>query len=249
MNPKVTIITTVLNEAKNLEETIHTVLMQDYSNKEYIIIDGGSTDGSIEIVNKYKKEIAFFESKKDSGISEAFNKGILNSTGDYIIFQGSGDGFLNKNSLSKLMENVNPEIDMIISGRIARVSRTGKILYFSPNINKLNKISLIFKMPLPHQGMCMHKFLFEKYGYFDQNLKYSMDYDFLLRIYQYNLNIKFCNEVISKWVEGGIGFLQIKKVHDEYDFIKKKNKIAHPLILFLVRKIISFKYNFRILMS
>ena len=90
-NPKISIITVVLNSEKFLEETIKSVLDQNYNNLEYIIIDGGSTDKSLDIVEKYKKKISFFLSEKDNGIYDAFNKGLARATGDIIGIVNSDD--------------------------------------------------------------------------------------------------------------------------------------------------------------
>lgn len=102
VRPTVSVITAVFNGESHIEETILSVINQTYRNIEYIIIDGGSTDGTVEIIKKYEKKIKYWISEKDKGISDAFNKGILQSTGDYINFQGDGDGFVAMTLLLKL---------------------------------------------------------------------------------------------------------------------------------------------------
>ena len=89
--PKISVITVVLNNKNTIEETINSVLNQKYSNLEYIIIDGGSTDGTLEIINKYKEQIYYFKSEKDLGIYDAFNKGLKIASGDLIGFINSDD--------------------------------------------------------------------------------------------------------------------------------------------------------------
>tara|TARA_B100001063_G_scaffold240727_1_gene266337 strand:+ start:199 stop:954 length:756 start_codon:yes stop_codon:yes gene_type:complete len=89
--PKISVITVVLNNKNTIEETINSVLNQKYPNLEYIIIDGGSTDGTLEIINKYKEQIYYFKSEKDLGIYDAFNKGLKIASGDLIGFINSDD--------------------------------------------------------------------------------------------------------------------------------------------------------------
>lgn len=91
MNPKVSIITICFNSALTISDSIESVLSQNYPNIEYIVVDGGSSDGTIEIVNKYKDSISVFISESDNGIYDALNKGILNSTGDVIATLHSDD--------------------------------------------------------------------------------------------------------------------------------------------------------------
>jgi len=100
--PSVSIITVVFNGVAHIEETILSVIGQSYDNFEYIVIDGGSTDGTVDIIKKFQKEISYWISEPDNGISDAFNKGIKASKGDYLNFQGDGDGFLHNNILKEI---------------------------------------------------------------------------------------------------------------------------------------------------
>ncbi len=245
MNPKVSVITTVLNDKENIQYTIDSILEQDYSPLEYIIIDGNSTDGTSEVINKNIYNIDLFISEKDGGISSAFNKGINRSTGDYIIFMGAGDKFINKNSISLLMTNVNIDNDMMICGRVKRVNHLRKTIYVTDYVSKLSRFSLLFKMGVSHQGIATHRNLFNSYGKFDEKLKFAMDYDFLIRVIKHNINIKFCNEIISEWRDGGIGQNNILGVLEEYHKIKIKNKLAPYLILSYINLYIILKYKLK----
>ena len=129
--PRVSIITVVFNGEQHLEETIQSIISQTYENFEYIIIDGGSTDTTLKIIEKYAHQIDYWISEKDQGISDAFNKGVLIAKGDYINFQGDGDGFFDKKSLAKIMYEVDMVTDIFVSGRVQRISPIGDKLYLS----------------------------------------------------------------------------------------------------------------------
>ena len=109
--PLISIITAVLNGDKTLERTIQSVIDQDYKNIEYIIIDGGSTDGTLDIIKKYDHAIDYWMSEPDEGIYDAFNKGIQISSGEWIYFLGADDYFVDQNVLNttvhKLLAGIN----------------------------------------------------------------------------------------------------------------------------------------------
>ena len=112
--PKISIVTPSYNQAEFLERTILSVLNQDYPNLEYIIIDGGSTDGSVEIIKKYEKYLAYWVSEKDKGQSDAINKGFQKSTGDILAWLNSDDTYLS-GTLFKVVKafQENPNADLI----------------------------------------------------------------------------------------------------------------------------------------
>lgn len=240
--PLISIITAIFNGEKNLEKTIKNILNQDYPNLEYIIIDGGSTDGTLDIIKKYEDKIAYWVSEKDKGISDAFNKGIKVAKGDYINFQGDGDGFCEKNSVSKLFESVNPEQDMFVCGRIRRISPEGKELFISPYLKKFKKNSLLFRMSLPHQGLFTHKKMFEKYGLFDVKNTFCMDYEHLLRAYKDFPKVVTKDIVVANWRADGIGNNREREILREYNAIKIKNKVASPFVLKMLNFWTLFKY-------
>ena len=137
--PLISIITAVYNGEKHLEQTIQSIINQTYHNIEYIIIDGGSTDGTLDIIEKYKDKLSYWISEKDEGISDAFNKGVKAANGDYINFQGDGDGFIADDVIEKVFHNIDPKQDTFISTRIQRVDMDGKKIFSS----KINFLSVI----------------------------------------------------------------------------------------------------------
>lgn len=230
--PLLTIITAVFNGDKHLEETILSVINQTYDNVEFIIIDGGSTDGSLDIIRKYDHAIDYWVSEKDAGISDAFNKGVKVSNGDYINFQGDGDGFYATDSLSKIASEVNPNKDMFISAQIQRVAENGDELYISLFSPTFHKQSLLFRMSMPHQGLFTSIKYFKQYGLFDVNNTYCMDYEHLLRSYHDFPNVVMKNVIAAKWRADGLGNGRDLDIYKEYHKIKVDNKVAvYPVLI------------------
>lgn len=190
-NIKITIITICYNCVNEIEKTILSVISQTYTNIEYIIIDGLSTDGTIEIVNKYKPRIAYYISEKDRGIYDAMNKGILAASGDYLIFMNAGDSFVN----NKILENVANSVDFnedIIYGSINKCLYD---CYYEYKPFPLNEMK--WHMILPHQGAFI-KTSFHKSHPFDISYKSSGDYHFFYNAYyKYHATFKQIDFVIA----------------------------------------------------
>lgn len=247
--PFVSIITVVFNGEKFLEQTIQSIINQTYCNFEYIIIDGGSTDKTLEIIKKYEDKITYWVSEKDKGISDAFNKGVKVAKGDYINFQGDGDGFITSNSLEKVFENINPDEDIFISARIQRVDLNGKEMFISKYVDNFDKKSLLYRMSLAHQGLFTHKSYFKNYGLFDINNIFCMDYEHLLRSYHEFPKVITKNIVVARWRDDGVGNGKILKVLNEYNKIRKDNKIANKLFLEIIHYWSIFKYFVKLILK
>lgn len=239
--PLVSIITATYNSGKSLEKTILSVLNQSYENIEHIIVDGGSTDGTIEILKKYDNNPkVHWISEPDRGISDAFNKGLRMAQGKYINFQGAGDCFASDDAVERIMQGIDQANDMLICGRIKRVAKNGELKYISSlNFKKWN---LIYKMGLPHQALFTNKKFFEDFGGFDLNCKYAMDYDLLLRAYSKFPKVVLKDVIVSEWKEGGVGQGNTKAVLDEYHKIRIKNKIIPNYLLGLINKVVRLRY-------
>jgi len=243
--PLLTIITAVFNGKEYLEETILSVLSQTYDNVEFIIIDGGSTDGTLDIIKKYEHAIDYWVSEPDAGISDAFNKGVKLACGDYINFQGDGDGFYAIDSLENIIQGVNPIDDLFISGRIQRVCTEGDEMYLSAAVPEFHKQSLLFRMSMPHQGLFTSLKYFKKYGLFDVNNTYCMDYEHLLRAYHDFPSVVMKNVIVAKWRADGLGNNRDLEIFKEYNKIKVDNKVAAYPILIAINLWTLFKYTIK----
>ena len=170
--PLISIITVVFNEKELIEQTILSVINQTYSNIEFIIIDGGSTDGTIDVINKYRKNIAYWKSEPDKGIYDAMNKGIDAAKGDWLYFLGAGDILLN-----------------IIHKIVIQFTNNNTVHY--GNVYKLDELKIYdgafsaFKLAIKnicHQAIFYPSTVYKKYRYND---KYAIqaDHDLNMRIY------------------------------------------------------------------
>lgn len=244
--PLVSILTAVFNGVQFLEQTIVSVLNQDYTNVEFIVIDGGSTDGTIDILHKYSEVIDYWVSEPDTGISDAFNKAVQLSTGEYLNFQGAGDFLVEKNVVSRIIDGVDPKINMLICGRVQRVEEHDPsiVIWTMPRKFKpsFDKRSLLFRMSLPHQGLLTNRRMFERYGLFDTNNAFCMDYEHLLRSYHEFPKVVMKEVIYSSWRAGGVGTDRIYEILNEYTQIKLNNKVAPFWTIHLIDIYTKFKY-------
>ena len=238
--PLISIITVVFNGEKKLEKTILSVINQTYDNLEYIVIDGSSKDGTIDIVKKYEDKINYWVSEKDSGIYEAMNKGILASKGDYINFMNAGDFFTRKNLVSEVVNILNSKkIDLLYGN-----SYIGNGSYNKVNIK--HKIQFIYKT-ICHQVIFAKKICFNN-NMFDIRYQWLADYKWLLECFlNKNIKMKYINKEICYFEP--INNRQTKNMHLKR--LSERASIGHEYFFsfekFLfninqLRLVIKFKY-------
>jgi len=181
--PKISIVTPSYNQGKFLERTILSVLNQNYPNLEYIIINGGSTDGSVEIIKKYEKYLTYWVSEKDKGMYEAINKGLKIASGDILAYLNSDDLYL-PNTIQTVVDyfQKHPEI-LLIYGDCTFIDAEGDFLYtyHFPNFN-WRKFVVLNWSSIPQPATFWRKEVHKKIGYFDPIFKMAGDFDFFARV-------------------------------------------------------------------
>lgn len=180
--PLISIITVVFNGEKYLEETIQSVINQTYDNMEYIIIDGGSTDGTLDIIKKYEDRIDYWVSERDEGIYDAMNKGIMLCAGD-IVGIVNADDYIYKNTLLNIQNALEKNSFDYTYGDIDLLDQNGVIYGKTRSMNENEAQKRKYKeMPFPHPTVFVCMNVYKEIGIFDTRFKLSADYDFLLKI-------------------------------------------------------------------
>jgi glycosyltransferase involved in cell wall biosynthesis len=211
--PLISIITVVYNGKKHLEQTIQSVLNQTYTNFEYIIIDGGSTDGTVDIIKKYENQINYWISEPDNGIYDAMNKGLAQAKGDYIGLLNSDD-FYESNALEIITNEIKttPNTDVFFGNMfILNQNLQEKQLQTYKKGENLHKIFSIW-----HPTVFVKKECYKKYGNFDTNFKIAADYELLLRLKKQGCSFKYINKPITNFREGGTSYYHKKLKYERF---------------------------------
>lgn len=211
-NPKITVITITYNSEKTLEETIKSVLSQDYKNLEYIIIDGGSKDGTLDIIKKYRDKIAVVVSEPDNGISDAFNKGIKHATGEIIGIINSDD-ILMPGALNVVADNYAPNVDVYSGNVIFWDERIGESFSCHPEMT-FDKLKLQYGVA--HPSRFIRKDAYERFGRYDERFRYNMDIDLLCRFYKKGASFHYIDRDLTMFRMGGTTSNSIFKKKNDY---------------------------------
>lgn len=225
--PLISVITAVYNGEKYLEQTINSVINQTYPNLEYIIIDGGSTDNTNIIVQKYKEKITCHISEKDSGVYDAWNKGVKASRGAWIVFLGADDYFWDQHVCANMVayfETATKNHIRYIYGKINLLSHTDQQIAVLGKPWELSRKEIFQHMSLTHCASFHHKSLFEENGLFNTKFRIAGDYEFLLREFTKNKDALFCDRVLAGMHIGGLSAnIKLKLV------LAKENILARTL--------------------
>ncbi|MDQ1243689.1 MAG: hypothetical protein QG565_29 [Campylobacterota bacterium] len=230
--PLISIITVVFNGEKYLEETIESVINQTYDNVEYIIVDGGSTDGTLDIIKKYEDMIDYWVSEKDGGIYDAMNKGIDVASGKIIGIINADDYYASDDIFKKLVKFIDKEVN-IYFGNMVIINQDSKQILEKriPNQKKL-----YFGMYLNHPSTFVAKETYKKIGKFNsQDFKMAADYDFILRNKVKGSKFLYINEVMTYMRDGGTSISNISLTMKE-TYQARKNNLS-CLILFITNLI------------
>ena len=203
--PKVSIITVLLDNKKYIKDAIESVLSQDYDNIEYLVIDGDSKDGSVEIIKSYKNKIHVFISEKDEGVYDALNKGISKASGDIIGLLHSDDFFDHPRVISIIVERFLKEKVEAVYGDLRYIGNTGKNEIVRVWKAGAYKPNFFYKgwMP-PHPTFYVRREVYQKFGSFNTQLKFAADYELMLRfILKHQITLSYIPEFLVKMRVGG----------------------------------------------
>jgi glycosyltransferase len=240
---KISIITVVYNNENTIKDAIDSVLSQSYKNIEYIIIDGQSTDQTINIIKSFNYKITKFISEKDEGIYDAMNKGILQATGDIIGILNSDDIYENSRIIEIVMNEflINKNLD-ILYGNLVYVEKN--------NISKIVRkwVSCDYDLSFfergdvpPHPSLFLKREVYNTAGIFNIKYKLAADYEFMLRIFKkYSFNTKYINQVFVRMRLGGATNKNLKNIYKgnlEILNAWKNNSLRSPF-LFMPKRIL-----------
>lgn len=237
VKPLISVITVVLNGDKYLEKAILSITEQTYDNIEYIIIDGGSKDGTLDIIKKYEGLIDFWISEKDSGIYNAMNKGITLSKGDYVGFVGSDD-YLYPNTLGELANIVKKKTIDYTVGAVDIVNDNEKIIekiLVLPNF--LDKSRFIFDMATHHLSFYVSRRIIDKVGNFDEAFNIRSDYDMSINVISASKNYFNFVESVGGFREGGISG-SYQSYFESYNILRKHDISVLKCILNILPSLI-----------
>jgi glycosyltransferase involved in cell wall biosynthesis len=217
--PILSVITVVFNNVTDIERTMLSVLNQTYKHIEYIIVDGGSTDGTLQIIEKYKARIAKLISEKDNGIYDAMNKGLAIATGDYVLFMNSADEFYSADTVANVFATA-AGAD-IYYGETEMIDQQGNSLGQRRHAAPENFTWRSFKygMSVSHQAIYIKRSLVEPY---DPKYQLSADIDWILRAAKKAKSIVNVHQYVAKYQVGGMSKLKHRQsLAERFDIMKR----------------------------
>lgn len=215
---KISIVTVVFNSVQNLEKTILSVINQTYDQIEYIIIDGVSTDGTVDIITKYSNKITHWISEPDNGLYDAMNKGIKLVTGNYVLFLNSNDTLYTIDTIKEVASLITKDLNnnpTVVYGNVVCQLDYGKVLKKPQNLDMIKK-----KMIFSHQATFILKEVLLK-NPFDINYKFIADYHQLQTLYLSNYKFRYLDYPISLvTMEEGLTYSNfIQSINEHFDLL------------------------------
>jgi glycosyltransferase involved in cell wall biosynthesis len=200
MGKKISVITVVRNDKEGVRRTMQSVFEQTYSALEYLVIDGKSTDGTREEIEKNASRLDYFLSEADTGVYDAMNKGIRSATGDYVLFLNAGDYFHAPGSLQALEAGAGTED--FIYGDILYKSPDKEVLIASPDTLTFD---FFVRNTLPHPCTLIRRGLFESVGYYDPSIRICADWAFfLISVAKHGARYKHVSVPVTIFMLGGL---------------------------------------------
>lgn len=225
---KISIITVCFNSEETIEKTLRSVLEQDYKNKEYIIIDGLSTDTTNSIINRYRNKIDYVISEADKGIYDAINKGISISTGEVICILHSNDIFSNNQTLSNVYKYFynNQNLNILLGAACYKKDFNKKLISRNYSVKFFKPWMLRFGLSPPHPSSFIKKKIYQKYGFYDSSYVIAGDFDIFTRfLFKNNLSYQISHECFVFMQPGGLSNRGIKSFYISTIEILKSLKI------------------------
>ena len=198
---RISIITVSYNSEQTIERTIKSVVEQNYDDIEYILIDGGSSDRTVDIIKKYERHISFWISETDEGIYDAMNKGLRHSTGDIVAFLNSDDWY-EANVFADIAGSFKDKSIQLLCGDMY-IHREGTVTRHHINEDVARRV-VRYSMGYTHPTMFARKRLFDKYGGFDTQYKIASDYDWFLKVFDHSEKIQVIDKVLTNFSYGGV---------------------------------------------
>lgn len=222
---KFSIITATLNNRDSIKKTAESVVNQTYGDIEYIIVDGGSTDGTLAALAPHKDKISLIISEKDKGVYHALNRGIKNASGDIIAFLHADDFYANSRIIERVADKFKAEKNDIVYGDLVYLRGDGNILRYW-RAGEFKRFNIKFGWMPPHPSFFVKKNVYEKYGVFDTDYHIAADYDLMLRfLWKYNISNSYLPEVLVNMCVGGKSNKNLKNIllksREDYQIIKK----------------------------
>jgi glycosyltransferase involved in cell wall biosynthesis len=211
---KISVVTVVYNCVDTIEGCIQSVIAQDYTDVEFIVVDGGSKDGTVDIIKKYSTGIARFVSEKDNGIYDAMNKGIRMATGDVVGILNADDFFYSNTTLSEIAEMFmkEPSLEATIAD-IVFVNKTNNRILRHYNAKKWRPTKFAWGYMPPHPSFFCKRKLFDKFGYYKTDYKIAADYELLIRYLLVNkVNYKYLQISTTRMRMGGVSTKNLNSI-------------------------------------
>ncbi|MCU7835980.1 MAG: glycosyltransferase [gamma proteobacterium symbiont of Taylorina sp.] len=225
--PLISIITVVYNGEKHLEQTIKSVLEQTYDNVEYIIIDGGSIDGTLGIIKQYEELIDYWVSEPDNGIYSAMNKGISLCSGKYVAFLNADDWY-NLNTLTIVAQAINKNNCDYFFGNIDMLKKDVVVSVFTPKLKNYKT-----EMPFPHPSLFVKRSILLKLG-FNETYKIYADYSLALLLMINNYSYCYINKTLAYFRVGGVSTITFSN-REYYKLLSEHFGILFSLHIRIVR--------------
>lgn len=226
--PKISIVIATLNAGKTLKACLDSIVEQTYADKEIILMDGVSTDDTLEIIREYERDIAYWESSKDTGIYHAWNKALPHVSGDWVMFLGADDFFFSATVLEIMSKHLSSNSDALLlygcallGGRDSVVKRGGA----------WNWGTFRRRMSIPHTATFHNARMFREHSHFDESYRIAGDYDYMLK-WGASLRPVFVDEVVACIGALGISKVLKKQAILEHRDAQLKNKSAPVWVIY-----------------